>query len=102
MSESRRRILERRAAFVAAAVAAVATASCERNPLVCLSAVPLDEGPKPTPPPDAAAPPVVDAAPEIGATAVPCLSIAMPPRDAGPPDAKPHPCLKMLPPDSGF
>lgn len=110
--ESRRKILERRAAFVAAALATVGAASCERNPLVCLSPVPnedlRDSGA--TTSPDTA-PPEVDARPDVAPMGVPCLSVAMP-RDAGVPDTKPppkppkppppQPCLKMPPPGEDF
>lgn len=102
MSDARRKILERRAAFVAAALASMGAVSCQ--PQVCLSAVADDASPRPTPP-DTSSPPVPE---EVGPAAclseapMPCLSPppmivdAAPPRkpDAGP---KPQPCLKMAP-----
>lgn len=113
MTESRRKILERRAAFVAAAIGAIAAgADCSRAQ-ACLSAVPEE---KTKPGPDAATPieagtnPHPDPHPEPclsevptpppdAPTPMPCLKIAMP-RDAGPPakkDAAPIPCLEIDP-----
>lgn len=89
--EARKKILERRATFVAAAIASIA-ASCEHKPPIsaepCLSVQPYEAGPpedtgtEPTAPPDA--------------EPIPCLSPALPPEDAGPPP-KPMPCLKVAP-----
>jgi hypothetical protein len=103
-SDSRRRILERRAAFVAAAIASMGAAGCQ--PQVCLSPVADEKTSKPAAP-DAAPPPAVEAGPEpcLSEAPMPCLSPPPVIVDAGPPPkpmpdagAKPHPCLKMPPP----
>lgn len=123
----RKKILERRTKFVAAALASVAaTASCEHKPPIsaepCLSAPPMEVDASP-PGPDAAGPDAAgpDATAHEPAPAV-CLSPMPPPKppldDAGvgpkpapvpclsqqpplppPPDAgpKPQPCLKVAP-----
>jgi hypothetical protein len=100
--DARRRILERRAAFIAAAIASLATTSCEETqPKVCLSALP-DEKAKsvPTGTVDASS---ADPDAELGPA--PCLSEVPYPKataDAGARDARPRPCLKMaLPRDAG-
>ena len=107
--DSRRRILERRATFVAAAIGAtLASAGCDR-PQTCLAAVADEKVPKPTPG-DASVPGPTD----VGGTEppLPCLEIAEPPdapksvaclsvhipRDAGKPSGKP--CLSVDP--TGF
>lgn len=95
-------ILERRRAFVAAALASIgAVSGCDDRPKVCLSAVPLESAPRP--PPEAVDAQVVAPPPDVGPQAIPCLSVAMP-RDAGPGPTpsgkpKPRPCLSMLPND---
>lgn len=105
-------ILERRRAFVAAALASIgAVSGCDDRPKVCLSAVPLESAPKQPPqPPDAGAlaapePCLSEPAhpPDAGPIPIACLSVAMP-RDAGPGPTpsgkpKPRPCLSMLPND---
>ncbi|MGZ3423031.1 MAG: hypothetical protein ACXWUG_11640 [Polyangiales bacterium] len=93
--DARRRILERRAAFVAAALSACAAESCS-NPRVCLD-VPAeiqadDAVAKPAPPAASSAVPSVKVEEDAGQPKpipAPCLSPARP-RDAGP-----APCLKM-------
>ncbi len=104
-------ILERRRAFIAAAVASIgAVSGCEEKPRVCLAAVSDETRAKPTPtPPEPAdagvlTPPMVCLSepahrPDAGPRPVPCLSIAAP-SDAGPkPPATPRPkaCLTVLP-----
>jgi hypothetical protein len=108
--DARARILERRAAFVAAAISAVAADGCSK-PRVCLDVtkeeiVADDAVAKPAPSPSQATttglPEVTDqpdaGAPEVHAIPVACLSYKPPPKrvDAGPP---PAPCLKVAPPD---
>jgi hypothetical protein len=108
--DARRRILERRAAFVAAALSTVAADGCSK-PRVCLDVpneiVADDAVAKPPPP---AAPTYedsstvkaeedagTDASTDTGAPkpfSAPCLSVAHP-RDAG----APKPCLKVDPYD---
>lgn len=87
MSDSRRRILERRARFVAAAIASVAVAqvACEKQPQACLSVMP-----RPAPEDDAAV--------EEETAPLPCLEMGEP-AEAGPPDVvvPPQPCLKVAP-----
>jgi hypothetical protein len=93
--DARRRILERRAKFVAAALGAAAVASnCKAEP--CLSAVPTESA-KPKPAPEDASVAPADTGPLE--QPMPCLSEApMPPPDA----PKPMPCLKIAPPrDAG-
>ncbi|MBK7395903.1 MAG: hypothetical protein IPJ34_06240 [Myxococcales bacterium] len=105
MDDARRKILERRSRFVAAAISTIAIGCEPPAPQPCLK----------TAPPDAMSAPdegvAEDAsAPEEDATTVPqpclspqvCLS-PVPPPDTGPPDTgtpdvKPHPCLKIAPP----
>lgn len=99
--ELRRKILERRARFVTAAVASAGLAACRP----CLEVVPPDDGVSS----DAA---VGDAGPghvggadaSVDAVPIPCLSV--PPEDTGIADAgpdtkeagpKPRPCLKVAP-----
>lgn len=90
--EARKKILERRATFVAAAIASLA-ASCEHKPPIsaepCLSAPPYEAGtPEDTSEPTA----TQDAEP------LPCLSPMPPKEDAGPPPPPiPAPCLKVAP-----
>lgn len=98
---TRRAILERRRAFVAAALASLGTVSaCEERPKVCLAAVSDESQPRPATSPSVVAP--EDAGPpDVGPIPVACLSVAMP-RDAGPgatPSVKPKatPCLSVLP-----
>lgn len=95
---ARRVILERRAAFIAAAVASIGAASgCDDRPRVCLSAAPEDAAKLvpgtalPPPPADAAPRPCLTESPE------PCLSIALP-HDAGP---RPIACLSVARPRDG-
>ncbi|MBI2392137.1 MAG: hypothetical protein HYV09_21275 [Deltaproteobacteria bacterium] len=87
--DTRRKILERRAAFVAAALSSVCATGCQEKPLACLTPVANEYH-------DARMTPAVDArAPDASPGMVPpevCLSVALPP------DAGPGPCLKMLPP----
>lgn len=87
--DSRRKILERRAAFVAAALSSVCATGCQEKPLVCLAPVANEYR-------DAGAPPAVDAPTADGSlgTLPPeiCLSVS------APADAEPEPCLKMAPP----
>lgn len=104
--EARRRILERRAKFVAAALGAVAAAANCAKPEPCLSAVANEKTPPKPAPEDASVPDVKDnvhpaaclsEAPHPAPDApppMPCLKIAMP-RDAG--IAKPVPCLEIDP-----
>jgi hypothetical protein len=82
MDDARKRILERRARFVAAAIATLGS-SCSR-PQPCLSAVPLQEH-------DAATPTKAAESPDAGAP-VPCLEIEPPP------SAAPAICLSPMPP----
>jgi len=84
--DARRKILERRAAFVAAAIASVAATSCERTD-PCLSAVPTEMN-KPSAP-DATVT-GTEAGPSVclSEAPMPCLSPPLPP-DAG----MPHACL---------
>ncbi len=111
MDEARRRILARRAAFLA--VATTGLASCDPKPTephVCLSQV---QPPPPEAGPDDAAPDAdpPDAAPPMPCLEIaqPCLSVAAPPpptdagadaADAGKPPAakkaKPKACLSEL------
>lgn len=98
MTDARRKILERRAAFVAAAIGAIAAGADCTKPQPCLSAVPEEKYK-----PDAGATPDASAASGDDAELAqptPCLSEA----PAPPPDApKPMPCLKIAPPkDSGY
>ena len=109
--DAKKRILARRAQFVAAAVASFV--ACEPSPelpppSVCLSiAVPMppeDGGPQPTiVDAGAAIEPDASVAPEAGDTLpppMPCLSLALP-RDSGAPadaGAVPHPCLRKVAP----
>jgi serine/threonine-protein kinase len=83
--DARKKILARRAKFVAAAVAGIAVAcGKEPAPQPCLSATPVD---------DASVPPQPCLSPPQ-----PCLSVYYPPEDAAPP----RPCLKpMAPSDAG-
>jgi hypothetical protein len=94
---ARRTILERRAAFIAAAVASMgAAASCDPRANACLSATP-DESAKHVTPADVGVP---DTSPRVCLTESPepCLSPPMP-RDAGP---MPVPCLSIaMPRDAG-
>jgi len=106
MSDARGKILERRARFLAAAVATVGigTASCKPQP--CLSQVapqtdatsmPDDVAPEEPPPApclSVAYPEESGAEPDAltAASPMPCLSQTPPPQDAGP---KPQPCLKV-------
>ena len=114
---TRRTILERRAAFLAAAVASIGAASaCDElsKARACLSAT-ADPSARPLAPPADAAPaaPPDDGPPDEGPP-MPCLSIAvpadaapiaclgpMPLHDAGsgPPKPKPKACLSVLPDD---
>ncbi len=82
-------VLARRAQFIAAALAA--TLGCSKSDGPPITA-PADKTAQPKE--DAGAPPSVSA-PE-DASAVPCLSVILPP-DGG----KFSPCLSMKPPDSG-
>ncbi|MBX3207048.1 MAG: hypothetical protein KF764_18520 [Labilithrix sp.] len=116
--EARKRILARRATFVAAALAGVSTA-CGKEPATqpqpCLSQpfVVDDAGPLPclSPPPrpeslpdDGTLPPQVCLSPmpptheTDGPPPMPCLSVQEPPADAGKPKPPPRPCLKVAPP----
>lgn len=88
MDDARKRILERRARFVAAAIATLGT-SCSR-PQPCLSAVPIQEHDastptKPVESPDAGAPvPCLEIQPQEGPLPAVCLSPLPPPKtDAG-------------------
>jgi hypothetical protein len=107
--ENRKKILARRATFVAAALAGVSTA-CGKEPAPppqpCLSVVPsFDAGPEPclspVPPesPDETGTPADAGAPD--APPAPCLRVVAPPQeqsaDAGP-KPPPRPCLKIVPP----
>lgn len=74
MSDSQKAILARRARFVAAALAGLASDACGKS-----------EAEKPPPTVDTAGPP---------APPVPCLSVA-PPQ----PEPPPRPCLSAAPPD---
>ena len=99
--DARRKILDRRATFVAAAIASMT--ACERKPGIspepCLSAPPITVSDTGTT--DAGA--TEDTSGSSEAPPLPCLS-PMPPdtgvaptptaQDAGP---KPHPCLKVAP-----
>lgn len=90
--DARRRILERRAAFVAAALASVGVAACDRSaPRPCLEPLPANET-RDAHPADAAAAPAPqtsNGAPDApGPQPLPCLNVWIPP-----PDAAPMPCL---------
>ena len=92
------RIAERRATFVAAALAGMSTACGKepsKNPEPCLS-VPIQQppclSPVAQPPPDAG--PDASETPEDAGAPLPCLSVAAPREDAG----APKPCLKIAPP----
>lgn len=105
--EARRKILARRASFVAATLAGVTACHDEPKratepttpleipsmdaapPMPCLSPVAL-------PPVDAGAEPETPTFPDASAP-VPCLSVSLP-RDAGPPPVPPQPCLSPMPP----
>lgn len=102
--EARRKILARRATFVAAALAGMSTACGKeptKNPEPCLS-VPIQHPPEPCLSPVAQPPP--DAGPDAGEKVedagafqvppLPCLSVIAAPEDAG----TPKPCLKIAPP----
>jgi hypothetical protein len=104
--EARKKVLARRATFVAAALAGVSTA-CGKEPAQppqpCLSVAPiLDVGPQPCLSP---VPPSQPDETDAG-TPQPCLKVAPPaedadvaepqPRDAGP-KPSPQPCLKVRP-----
>lgn len=111
---TRKAILARRARFLAAALATLPTAACEREK----EGIQPDHA-KVEAKGDAAAPPlpVVDSGVDARPSAVhPCLEFAPPPADAAEPlDAAtphvclrivvprdagtPHPCLKMAPPE---
>jgi len=100
---ARRAILERRAAFIAAAVASLGaglSSACDNRARACLSAVP-DESAKHVTAPDAAiAPPAEEIGPQpcLSESPIPCLSPPMP-SDAGP---APIPCLSIaMPRDAG-
>lgn len=100
--DAKRKILERRAAFVAAAIASVGAVACE-GPKVCLSAAP-EEPKKPLPEPKdtGVEPEEIGPAACLSEAPMPCLSPPPLPVDAGkaPHDAgKPRPCLKMAPDD---
>lgn len=87
--EARKKILARRAAFVAAALATVACGK-EITPQPCLS-------PPPLPPREGDAGQVEETLdPDAGPVVPPqpCLSVRMP----DPPDAGPQPCLKIRAP----
>lgn len=99
--EAKKRILARRATFVAAALAGVSTA-CGKEPaqaVPCLSPPPplvIDASPAPCltplPPPEVTAPDAGGPAPAPG------LSAREPSADAGKPKPPPRPCLKVAPP----
>lgn len=106
--QTRKKILERRASFVAAAIASVTvTAACERSPLVCLKVARVDSGAVEDSSADAAVPETgtLDApdagSPDTGSPdatlPIPpsvCLKIP-PPKDAGLPTPKPVVCLRV-------
>ncbi len=117
--EARKRILARRATFVAAALAGVTTACgkepapaqpCLMPPLVVVDASPEPclSPSEPELPPDAALPPPQPCLtpvrpPEVtadagGSAPMPCLSVRAPTPDAGKPKPPPRPCLKVAPP----
>ncbi|MGZ3423258.1 MAG: hypothetical protein ACXWUG_10730 [Polyangiales bacterium] len=104
--ETRRRILERRARFVAAALAST-SAACDRvNPMVCLEPPPItadDATAKPSSTASASA--TTSASTPSSADAMPleCLKIAPPPTTHPPPPpsggaggAKPKVCLSEM------
>lgn len=112
--DAKKKILARRASFIAAALASVA---CQKEPAErpepCL-AVPIgyqppDASPEPPPPqPQVCLTPMVATPVDAGPPAVepepqPCLKVAPPPRDAGrspgPPGPPPRPCLTPLRPE---
>lgn len=110
MSDSRRRILERRAAFVAAALSTVAPVGCEKQPPATATreerdARHADAGPADTGAGNTGASTVIGPEPCLSPPPAPCLSVAKT-VDAGPPDAPrppgPMPCLKMPPPNTPF
>jgi hypothetical protein len=84
--ETRRRILERRARFVAAALGASVSASCDRvNPMVCLEPPPISAD---------------DAGTKTPASATGTTSASAPSAPPPEPDAMPLECLKIAPPPS--
>jgi hypothetical protein len=83
--DARRRILERRARFVAAALAST-SAACRGNPMVCLE-----------PPPAIQAD---DAGTKTSTTASTSASTTAAPSASTEPDAMPLECLKIAPPPS--
>ena len=103
MDDARRRILARRAAFVAVAAAGMAGGSCEPKPTeprTCLNiqAQPCLSQPMPR---DTSPEDTDDGSIDAAAVPQPCLEVALP-SDAGPtgtggsaPDAKPTVCLKI-------
>jgi hypothetical protein len=105
VKDARDKILARRAAFIAAALAGVgACKEPETPPQPCLSPVPTEPVPQPCLVPIAPTEPT-DAGSESDAgnantplTEKPCLEVIAPsPPDAGAPP-KPQPCLKIVPP----
>lgn len=105
---TRKAILARRARFLAAALATLPTAACEREKEGIQPDHARVEGKA-----DAGAPPSpgIDSGVDARPSAVhPCLAFAPPPSDAATPMAclsvarprdagTPHPCLKMAPPE---
>ena len=96
--DARKKILERRAAFVAAAIASIAaTSSCEPKPAIspepCLSVMPDETGPREA---EDAAVEVVEVGPTPEPHPAVCLSPMPPPADAGPKPI-PQPCLSVVP-----
>lgn len=92
MDDARKRILERRARFVAAAVASLAVGGCER-PQPCLSAVPLETRDSGTADTSAAGSATVQQEEADTGAPMPCLS--PPPMMT---TATPAPCLSPMPP----
>jgi hypothetical protein len=115
--DARRAILSRRRRFltIALASAGVATAACDKNPMVCLKVTPADDGGGPHVCLSAPMPEPVDAGAggsDAGADATDAGAVAADDPDAGagggdagtppppPPPVKPPPrvCLKYAPP----
>lgn len=92
MDDARRKILARRAQFVAAAVAGLTAEGCHKDDLPRADPSVVDIGPPASAEPLPTAPPV--AAPAVEPEPAPCLSVPYPSADGG----APRPCLKPMSP----
>jgi len=84
--DAKKKILARRAKFIAAAVAGISISCGKDRPEPCLSVTHI---------PDAASDDGGTPQPCLSPPPQPCLSVYNPPPDAGPP---PRPCLEPMPP----